>query len=303
MSKDWASVGRADDGIDAIVNRLLVYAGQANVARPDVFKFIECLGGNGKLFDGLKLKAVSDDDLPGAKAEARVAERIIVARQSTIEAAKNNQWWACFALFHEVGHIVLDHKGAPKQKAFGKVETLSGIVPYRRVERQADVFALCCLMPLNEVLSCNSAEEVAEKFHAPLTHAFDRFQAVQKRYVGKETPPDVLKQIEKQKAEFHISTRNNVGVRHEKAIAQLKRSCGVSDRQPQSPVYSRSIQIPFRILKKWDQLEHFKGHDPEKWRVTREYAIRKDLYLIRKPGGWGEINGHIRSYEELGLIG
>jgi Zn-dependent peptidase ImmA (M78 family) len=233
---------------------------------------IERLREPGRPLHGLRIAVCPDNELPEDEAIAYVDERIIKVRQSVHDGARNGQPRCNMTIAHEVGHIALDHRGAPKSRKPGASGRENFIPAGNSVERQATVFGATLLMPRAQVRQCESAAEVAQRLNVSLQAARIRFERVNVRDADKKTPPDIAAAIEKLKADA---------------------SAGYKRRVPDS-VLSPEQQAKLA----WETADVYPEHDPHEYRcIEGSWVIRWSRWLKQLPGGWRIANRRIIPWE------
>src|SRR5262249_33696882 len=106
--------------------------------------------------------------MPADEAVVSVDERIMKVRESVHEGARMRVPRYRMTLAHEVGHMALNHTGAPKSRIPGVGAREVFISPAKSAERQASVFAAAFLMPRAQVRQCTSPADVARRLNVSL---------------------------------------------------------------------------------------------------------------------------------------
>lgn len=188
------------DELEQIAARIRCGAGLENVGTFDVIEAVEHR--LPKIFPGLKLIRVSDEQLPHAEAEANSSTNTILIRESTYQLAKDWRPRARLIVMEEVCHIALGHNGPrfrrhPTQgKIWGAAE--------KRDEHEARQLAALLLAPTSLAKECSSPEEIAERFFLSAEASEYRWGEVQRakrRETGKprDLPPGVIDLLREQK--------------------------------------------------------------------------------------------------------
>ena len=109
------------DELEQIAARVRCSAGLESVGTFDVIEVVEqrLL----KIFPGLKLIRVSDEQLPHAEAEANSSTNTILIRENTYQQAKDWQPRARLIVMEEVCHIALGHTGRATDGTLRKAQS------------------------------------------------------------------------------------------------------------------------------------------------------------------------------------
>jgi Zn-dependent peptidase ImmA (M78 family) len=202
---------RSIDELEQIAARIRRDAGLENVGAFDVIEAVE--NRLPKIFPGLKLIRVSDEQLPHAEAEANSSTNTILLRESTYQQAKSWQPRARFIVIEEVCHIALGHTG-PRYRRHptqGKIYCRAE----KRDEHEARQFAGLLLAPTGLAKHCSSPEEIAERFYLSREaseYRWDEVQRFKRRESGKprELPPGVIDFLREQKRKgFRVTSLEN----------------------------------------------------------------------------------------------
>lgn len=158
--------------------------GKANEPYFDIVDFVETilktrLPNADLRIDFFEAKANEDLAYVEFKPPARFGKRTITLNidREIWELAKIGEPEARFIVAHEIGHIVLhDHEA----KAFSDDDgsRLSQFEKEETAEWQADIFAICFLMPAHVVVAFGNVEELAAATAVEHRHAETRFQTV-----------------------------------------------------------------------------------------------------------------------------
>lgn len=269
--RDWITKARSDEELGRLAHACRLESASGHEWAPDVLGLIERLVRSGRLA-GLRIVVRPDTEMPEDEARAFVDERIIEVRQSVHDGGRRGAGRDRLTILHEVGHIVLDHRGEPKSRKPGVGAREEGIAPSRSVERQATVFAAAFLMPMAQVRKCADVAELAAKLKVSMTAARIRFENVNLRQNAKPVPPDIRA-----------------------AIERLKISVGVQSKRPTPPSV---LSIEQQIALAWDTASELSGHDPREYRsVDDRYVIRRSRWSREAPGGWRLSGGKIIPWE------
>jgi len=270
-NEDYPVAPRSDDEIEALALLIRIELGTANDLRPDLLKIVELASRSGRL-RGLKIEVRADDQMLGQEAFALSETRTIVLCQSTYDAAKRRVPRAGMTLAHEIGHILM-HPGAPKQRMARGNITPDYIESHKSAERQARVFAGAFLMLRAHVLSVASVDELAKACNVSRQAAEIRWQHVMKRATGKQTPPDIAKEIEARKARYVQPSRQ------------------ADDRQ------ARLLRVQRETQDAWDRADVIEGEDQDIFRkCSLGYRVRRDEYLRMTVFGWKVEHGRVVAY-------
>lgn len=116
-----------------------------NDGKVDLGKFLEELVEYGVVVD-----VIDEDDMPGISAHAEaycIPENLTIYLTSrTYKKAIDNDPRTRFTIFHELGHLVLQHT-----RPLHRGGTNKSVKPFQDSEWQADQFAAEILMPLEEI--------------------------------------------------------------------------------------------------------------------------------------------------------
>lgn len=188
------------DELGQIAARIRCDARLENVGTFDVVDAVE--NRLPKIFPGLRLIRVSDEQLPHAEAEANSSTNTILIRESTYQHAKSWQPRARLIVIEEVCHIALGHTG-PRYRRHatqGKIYSQSE----RRDEHEARQLAALLLAPTALAKECSSPEEIAERFYLSDEASVYRWEEVQRfkrleSQTRRELPPGVIDFLREQK--------------------------------------------------------------------------------------------------------
>ncbi len=188
------------DELEQIAARMTCAAGLESVGTFDVIDAVESRFP--KIFPGLKLIRVSDQQLPHAEAEANSSTNTILIRESTYQQAKDWHPEARFVVMEEVCHIALGHTGPRYRRPPSQSKIYCGTE--RRDEREARQLAALLLAPTALAKQCSSPEEIAERFFLSGEAAEYRWEEVQRskrREAGKprELPSGVIDFLKEQR--------------------------------------------------------------------------------------------------------
>lgn len=269
--RDWITKARSDEELERLAHACRLESASGDEWAPDVVELVERLIRSGRLA-GLKIVVRPDQELPNDEARAFVEDRIIELRQSVYDGARHGVPRYRMTLMHEIGHIILDHRGEPKSRIPGVGAREEGIPAPKSVERQATVFAAAFLMPRAQVRKCADVAELAARLNVSATAARIRFENVNLRQTAKQVPPDI-----------------------KAAIERLKASVGVHDARPPPPSV---LTIEQQVGLAWETAPQLKGHDPREYRcIDGRYVIRRSRWSSEAPGGWRLGGGKIIPWE------
>lgn len=266
--KDWPTQPRSDEQIERVAHSYQLAADSGDEWAPNILGLIERLSMPGCPLFGLQIVVRPDNELPDDEAIAFVDDRIIEVRELVKDGARAGHPRSRMTLAHELGHIALDHRGAPKSRKPGAGGRETFIPASKSAERQATVFAATFLMPRAQVRQCKRPEEVAHRLKVSGEAAGIRFEQVAVRDVDKKTPP-------------HIAA----------AIERLKASVGASDRRaPPELVLSPDQQT----MLVWETADELENHDPREYRcIDHRWVIRWSRRNTDASGGWRLFKGKI----------
>jgi len=199
---------RSIDELEHIAARIRRTAGLEAVATFDVVDAVEHRFV--KIFPGLKLIRVPDEQLPHAEAEANSSTNTILIRESTYHQAKDWKPRARLILIEEVCHIALGHTGPRYRRdpAQGKIYCRTE----KRDEHEARQLAALLLAPTALAKDCSSPEEMAELFFLSgeaSEYRWEEVQRTKRRETGKlrELPPGVVDFLREQRRKgFHVTS-------------------------------------------------------------------------------------------------
>lgn len=118
---------------------------------------------------------LEDDEMPGMDGYTGIDQYEICLSNSTYEALNQGDPHARHTAAHELGHLMM-HSRMPTGYA-RRAQYSRHVDP----EWQADHFADVFLMPKSGVQTCESAEQVAERFSVPIDRAAIRFKEIMKQ--------------------------------------------------------------------------------------------------------------------------
>jgi len=269
---DWPTEPRSDEQIERVALSFRLAAASGDEWAPNVLDLIARLSAPGRPLFGLRIVVRPDEEMPDDEAIAFVEERIIEVRKSVHEGARRGHPRHRMTLAHEVGHIALDHRGAPKsRKPF--VEQREAFIPASRsAERQATVFGAAFLMPRAQVRQCQTVEDTAKRLNVSLQAAEIRFNKVNVRDVDKKTPDYIAEQIDKLKADV---------------------SAGYARRTPPS-----ALSLDQQAKLEWELADELPGYDPGEYRyLHKKWPIRWSKQNFDGSGGWRLFKGCIVAWE------
>lgn len=195
------------DELEQIAARIRCAAGLESVGTFDVIDAVEHRFP--KIFPGLKLIRVSDEQLPHTQAEANSSTNTIVIRESTYHQAKDWQPRARLILIEEACHIALGHTGPRYRRhpAQGKIYCQTE----KRDEHEARQLAALLLAPTALAKECSSPEEIAERFYLSDEASMYRWEEVQRfkrreSQTRRQLPPGVIDFLREQKRKGHPVT-------------------------------------------------------------------------------------------------
>jgi hypothetical protein len=199
------------DELEQIAARVRCSAGLESVGTFDVIEVVEqrLL----KIFPGLKLIRVSDEQLPHAEAEANSSTNTILIRENTYQQAKDWQPRARLIVMEEVCHIALGHTG-PRYRRHPSQGTIYCRTE-KRDEHEARQLAALLIAPTALAKHCSSPDEISERFFLSREAAEYRWGEVQRairREAGKlrELPPGVIDFLKEQRRKgFHVTSIKN----------------------------------------------------------------------------------------------
>ena len=131
-----------------------------------------------KIFPRLRLRIVENADLPDSEARAYPASWIIKISRGVYEGLLRGDTRARWTFAHELGHILLQHRGKPFRK---KSET--GL---KTVEQEAHLFAAQLLAPSDLAKTFKSAAEIASAFQISIDAAHRRIKELKLEGKGKK---------------------------------------------------------------------------------------------------------------------
>jgi Zn-dependent peptidase ImmA (M78 family) len=266
--KDWHTQGRSDEEIERLAHAYRMAGASGDDSAPNVLELIERLRAPGGRLEGLRIVVRPDSEMPNDEACAFVDERVIEVRESVHEGARDGVPRHRMTLAHEVGHIALDHVGAPKSRVPGVGAREKFIPPAKSAERQATVFAAAFLMPRAQVRQCQSIEEVAHRLNVSRQAAIIRFDQVNVRDTDKKTPPAIQALIDKLKAD-----------------ARLREARPIPDS-----VLSAGQQTKLA----WETAGEVPDHDPHEYRcIDIRWVIRWSRLNTDASGGWRIFKGRV----------
>jgi hypothetical protein len=266
--KDWPTLPRSDEQIERVAHSYRLAADSGDEWAPNILDLIERLSVPGRPLFGLRIVVRPDNELPDDEAIAKFDARIVEVRKSVNDGARAGHPRCRMTLAHELGHIALDHRGAPKSRKPGGGGREAFISASKSAERQATVFAAAFLMPRAQVRQCKSPDEVARRLKVSGEAAEIRFEQVNVRDIEKKTPA-------------HIAA----------AIERLKASVGVSGRRPPP----ESVLSPEQQAKlAWETADEMQNLDPREFRcIDRRWVIRWSRLNVDASAGWGLFKGRI----------
>lgn len=265
--KDWPAEPRSDQDIEHLALACRIQAASEREWMPDIFDLVERLKKSGRL-SGLQVIVRHDDDLVGDDARAFVEQRVIEVKKSVYDGARKGVPRDRMTIAHEIGHVVLDHRGEPKSRKPGAVGREKGISPFRSAERQATVFAARFLMLGDQVKQCKSPAEVVARFNVSSEAARIRFEQVNDREAAKLIPPDLK--------------------------AAIRKASKPAEKDPLSRWQSSTLAPEQQVRLAWETANELVGHDPKEFRcVDGLYAIRWSRRNMEAPGGWRLKSGKI----------
>jgi Zn-dependent peptidase ImmA (M78 family) len=270
--EDWHTQPRSDDKIGRLAHAYRMAGTSGDAWAPNVLDLIERLQAPGGRLEGLSIVVCPDSDMPDDEAIAFVKKRIIKVRESVHEGARMGVPRHRMTLAHEVGHIALEHVGAPKSRIPGVGACEDFIPPAKSTERHARVFAAAFLMPRAQVRQCQSIEEVAHRLNVSRKSAEIRFDQVNIRDADKTTPPEIAAAIEALKV--------SVSADYERRIP-------------------KSVLTPHQqALLAWELADEMQDHDANEYRcVDGRWVVRKSKFNMSVCGGWRLVKGRIVAWD------
>lgn len=142
----------------------------------------------------LELLPRPDDAMGRAHAFARSDEREIVARQSIVEGAMDDDPLSRYVLLHELQHVIL-HPGPRKFRIAAGNQELRFLSKETSAERQADNIARAMFMPPEMVEAAISPAELARRARVPIAEAQARFRQLRGSHVSVFADEKPLSQI------------------------------------------------------------------------------------------------------------
>lgn len=109
----------------------------------------------------IRMVLVPDPKLPLVEARAEPNTRTIYLRQSVFDDLKRADPRARWTVAHEIGHVILKHKGV-NFRATGKSFV---VAVEKHQEREAQIFAAEFLAPTNLIARYRSTDEITQRFH------------------------------------------------------------------------------------------------------------------------------------------
>lgn len=137
-----------------------------------------------------------DEVMGRALAYAKSADREIVARQSIVEGAIDDEPLPRYVLIHELEHIIF-HKGPRKFRIATGNQRLKFLSDQTSAEWQADYIARAMFMPPEMVQAAESSADLARTARVPLAEAEARTRQLWGRHVSvfdKSTEPSTSTQ-------------------------------------------------------------------------------------------------------------
>jgi hypothetical protein len=132
----------------------------------------------------LNLLPRPDESMGRAYAYAKSADQEIVARQSIVEQAIDDEPLARYVLLHELQHIIF-HPGPRKFRIATGNEELRFLAKETSAEWQADYITRAMFMPPEMVHASATPRDLAAIARVPLTEALARFRAVRGNHITK----------------------------------------------------------------------------------------------------------------------
>jgi hypothetical protein len=270
--KDWPTDPRSDEEIERLALSYRLAADSGDEWAPNILDLIERLSLPGRPLFGLRIVVRPDNELPDDEAIAVVQDRIVEMRKSVHDGARAGHPRCNMTLAHEVGHIALNHRGAPKSRKPGLGGREDVIPASKSVERHATVFAAALLMPRAQVRQCKTADEVAKRLKVSLQAGRIRFEQVNVRDADKTTPPEIAAAIDRLKVSV---------------------SAGFERRAP------KSVLTPDQQARlAWELADELPGHDPREYRyLDKRWPIRWSKQDFDGSGGWRLFKGCIVAWE------
>jgi len=260
----WKSIS----DIDAIARSIRNALGLSMLeAAPPVVELVSKIGEIVPHLNGLIITPQTEHQLGRAKAYAKAKHNEIVTSEDLLLASMDDEPTARFEIVHELGHLLLKHRGQDKffLVAEGNV-TYPFLRDEERVEWQADQFSMALLMTPKMVESASSARELAKHARVPIEWAVKRWR------------------------QARTSAKPPLDQRTLNEIAEL-RTAAASDLVKQN-----RFEFESKKLKLWGELPVVPGESPTTWRQCGKFQIRWSDFGMRTGCGWYIENGTIRAY-------
>ncbi len=270
--KFLAVKSRSDDEIEMLAAHCRE---AANLAEPsaDILGLITATAAKFKISAGLEVRVVDDDLLGKDDARASSLPPIIIVKNSVYAAAQRNDPRARMTLAHELGHIILEHKGGFRARSSAAVIAPTHIKAYEDAEHQAKFFAAGFLVPKTPETSKLSAQEIQLQFGVSKEAAEIRYSQINKR-TGRS--PSI------------------------ETTAEIKRLHAIASEveRPSKPATS---VLPPNVAAKllWELLPTVDGEDPKAVRaVDGRWFVKIELQDRSVLGGWRVAEGTITAWED-----
>jgi len=178
-------VARSKDTIRDAAQQLRQRLGVEGEYAPDMVYVLRKLE---KLSPKTTMVLVSDSELPLMEARADPEKRTITIKTSVFDNLKLAEPHARWMVAHELGHLILHHKGA-KYRSTNKSFVVS---VEKQQELEAQMFAAAFLLPAELASTFESAKEIAQRFHVTLEAAKVRLEAFERSDANRALAPDYI---------------------------------------------------------------------------------------------------------------
>lgn len=247
-------LGEQDCEASATTLRRLIGVGTGPL--PHVLEVLERARKNIPEAEDLAVLPRPDELMGRAHAYAKSAEREIVARQSIVEGAIDDEPLSRYVLVHELQHIIF-HKGARRFRVAGGNEKIKFIAYQTSAEWQADYLARAMFMPQEMVKEVLSAAALATLARVPLVEALARFRDVRGHHISV----------------FNPDTLPAISSRH-----------------------APTCDFDALKLRLWNALPTIPGEDPSKSRLSGIFHVRWSEYGRTSQCGWNLEQGKIIAF-------
>lgn len=263
---------RSDAEIEAIAEACHE-AAEATSPMPNIITRIKAAAERFQASRGLKVVVVEDEELPDREAEAYLTPPTIRVRRSVYDAALRGVPRYVMTMAHELGHIVLEHKGHARPRRLNEATRHKAFKVYEDAEHQAKVFAAAFLIPRSLIVPGMSEKEMQMRFGVSEEAACIRHRQLFGPR-GRKVPADVKATID-----------------------ALKRELSATGKPDPA---NRGHDIEAHILQLWEHLATIPGKDPAVFRKAGDFEVRwSDRHQPRSHYGWRVFHDKIRNYLDL----